>query len=124
MKKLKLTKTIFLYLNEKEFSMLTKDAERANMSMSRYIRHQIDNAKMKPTFVSLGNHERKFKGELLPLIHNLLSSVVYEPTEVMRLPVPPNSLSVMLVSPSSQSLFFLELNSTVGALHHMSKCPL
>ena len=29
--------------------MLTKDAERANMSMSRYIRHQIDNAKMKPT---------------------------------------------------------------------------
>ena len=25
-------------------------------------------AKMKPTFVSLGNHERKFKGELLPLI--------------------------------------------------------
>lgn len=26
-------------------------------------------AKMKPTFVSLGNHERKFKGELLPLIH-------------------------------------------------------
>ena len=46
---MKLTKTIFLYLNEKEFSMLTKDAERANMSMSRYIRHQIDNAKMKPT---------------------------------------------------------------------------
>ena len=39
---MKLTKTIFLYLNEKEFSMLTKDAERANMSMSRYIRHQID----------------------------------------------------------------------------------
>ena len=47
--KMNLTKTIFLYLNEKEFSMLTKDAERANMSMSRYIRHQIDNAKMKPT---------------------------------------------------------------------------
>ena len=47
--KLKLTKTIFLYLNEKEFSMLTKDAERANMSRSRYIRNQIDNAKMKPT---------------------------------------------------------------------------
>lgn len=46
---MKLTKTIFLYLNEKEFSMLTKDAERANMSMSRYIRHQIDNATMKPT---------------------------------------------------------------------------
>ena len=46
---MKLTKTIFLYLNEKEFSMLTKDAERANMSRSRYIRHQIDNAKMKPT---------------------------------------------------------------------------
>lgn len=48
-KKMKLTKTIFLYLNKKEFSMLTKDAERANMSISRYIRHQIDNAKMKPT---------------------------------------------------------------------------
>ena len=46
---MKLTKTIFLYLNEKEFSTLTKDAERANMSISRYIRHQIDNAKMKPT---------------------------------------------------------------------------
>ena len=44
-----LTKTIFLYLNEKEFTTLTKDAERANMSISRYIRHQIDNAKMKPT---------------------------------------------------------------------------
>ena len=44
-----LTKTIFLYLNEKEFSMLTKDAERANMSRSRHIRQQIDNAKMKPT---------------------------------------------------------------------------
>ena len=44
-----LTKTIFLYLNEKEFSTLTKDAERANMSISRYIRHQIDNANMKPT---------------------------------------------------------------------------
>lgn len=47
--KLKLTKTIILYLNEKEFSTLTKDAGRANMSISRYIRHQIDNAKMKPT---------------------------------------------------------------------------
>ena len=46
---MKFTKTIFLYLNEKEFEMLTKDAERANMSRSRYIRHQIDNAKMKPT---------------------------------------------------------------------------
>ena len=46
---MKLTKTIFLYLNEKEFSMLTKDAQRANMSRSRYIRHQIDTAKMKPT---------------------------------------------------------------------------
>lgn len=46
---MKLTKTIFLYLNEKEFSTLTKDAERANMSRSRYIRHQIDIAKMKPT---------------------------------------------------------------------------
>ena len=48
-KKLKLTKTIFLYLNEKEFSTLTKDAKRANMSRSRYIRQQIDIAKMKPT---------------------------------------------------------------------------
>ena len=47
--KLKLTKTIFLYLNDKEFEMLTKDAERANMSRSEYVRHQIDNAKMKPT---------------------------------------------------------------------------
>lgn len=46
---MKLTKTIFLYLNEKEFSMLTKVAERANMSRSRYIRQQIDNSKMKPT---------------------------------------------------------------------------
>ena len=46
---MKLTKTIFLYLNEKEFEMLTKDAERANMSRSRYIRCRIDNAKMKPT---------------------------------------------------------------------------
>ena len=44
-----LTKTIFLYLNDKEFSMLTKDAERAKMNMSRYIRQQIDIAKMKPT---------------------------------------------------------------------------
>lgn len=26
-------------------------------------------AQMKPTFVSLGNHERKFRGELLPLIY-------------------------------------------------------
>jgi len=42
---MKLTKTIFLYLNEKEYSTLTKDAERANMSISRYIRQQIDNAK-------------------------------------------------------------------------------
>ena len=46
---MKLTKTIFLYLNEKEFEMLTKDAKRANMSRSRYIRQQIDIAKMKPT---------------------------------------------------------------------------
>ncbi len=46
---MKLTKTIFLYLNEKEFSMLTKDAKRVNMSRSEYIRHQIQNAKMKPT---------------------------------------------------------------------------
>lgn len=46
---MKLTKTVFLYLNEKEFSMLTKDAERENMSISRNIRHQIDNSKMKPT---------------------------------------------------------------------------
>lgn len=52
---MKLTKTIFLYLNEKEFSMLTKDAERANMSMSRYIRHQIDNAKMKPMHMARPN---------------------------------------------------------------------
>ncbi len=44
-----LTKTIFLYLNEKEFEMLTKDAERANMSRSKFIRCQIDNCKMKPT---------------------------------------------------------------------------
>ena len=44
-----LTQTIFLYLNDKEFEILTKDVKRANMSMSRYIRHQIDNAKMKPT---------------------------------------------------------------------------
>lgn len=46
---MKPTKTIFLYLNEKEFSMLTKDAERAKMNRSRYIRQQIDIAKMKPT---------------------------------------------------------------------------
>ena len=46
---MKLTKTIFLYLNDREFEMLTKDAERANMSRSEYIRHRIDNAKMKPT---------------------------------------------------------------------------
>ena len=46
---MKLTKTIFLYLNEKEFSMLTKDAERVNMNRSEYIRHQIQKAKMKPT---------------------------------------------------------------------------
>ena len=46
---MKLTKTIFLYLNEKEFEMLTKDAERANMSRSEYVRHQIQKAKMKPT---------------------------------------------------------------------------
>ena len=46
---MKLTKTVFLYLNEKEFSMLTMDAERANMSISRSVRLQIDNAKMKPT---------------------------------------------------------------------------
>lgn len=38
---MKLTKTIFLYLNEKEFEMLTKDAERANMRRSEYVRHQI-----------------------------------------------------------------------------------
>ena len=44
-----LTKTIFLYLNDKEFEILTKDVKRSNMSISRYIRHQIDNAKMKPT---------------------------------------------------------------------------
>lgn len=46
---MKLTKTIFLYLNEKEFEMLTKDAERANMSRSEYVRYQIQKAKMKPT---------------------------------------------------------------------------
>ncbi|MBQ2965383.1 MAG: hypothetical protein IJE14_12120 [Clostridia bacterium] len=46
---MKLTKTIFLYLNEKEFSTLTKDAERANMCRSEYIRQQIYNAKIKPT---------------------------------------------------------------------------
>ena len=46
---MKLTKTIFLYLNEKEFEMLTKDAERVNMNRSEYIRHQIQKAKMKPT---------------------------------------------------------------------------
>ncbi len=46
---MKLTKTIFLYLNDKELEILTKDAERTNMSRSRYIRHQIDSAKMKHT---------------------------------------------------------------------------
>lgn len=67
-KKLKLTKTIFLYLNEKEFEMLTKDAERANMSLSRYIRHQIDNAKMKPT---LGMDYEKYIKLLTPICDKL-----------------------------------------------------
>ena len=79
---MKLTKTIFLYLNEKEFSMLTKDAERANMSMSRYIRHQIDNAKMKPTKKS---HSERIATIISSYIQNSILSKKIEYSQVKSL---------------------------------------
>ena len=72
-----LTKTIFLYLNEKEITTLTKDAERANMSISRYIRHQIDNAKLKPT---LDMDYEKYVNLLEPICDKLsvVSKIVWQ----------------------------------------------